>query len=346
MSLRRLFDSHIETPVPSALGRPALWSVLLLGASFLATWSSVASTVLLPVLARCREHEGAREDPGLRDGLAMRIARCTWKTEWNSVVNGTFFFEIRVGEFAANRRQAPHGDLSRFEDVGNLIVAGGNHDWQQNLRRSQMRGSLSYFKDGWLGNQHFKVGGEIFRTMATEIWQRAYPGDVLHVLQNRTPDRSVRIRDAFEIREWIVDIFCLRQRLLAGEQSLDAESGSPIRPLSPVSPRADTPAWLVQQDLAAVRAHICDAEQLRKCSGPGRARSAHAAWTTARFSTCAWKKGFPLGGHRRLAGFVDVFNLLNANPEQNTSWSSGSSFLRPLSIAAPLVARVGAKLEW
>ena len=123
-----------------------------------------------------------------------------------------------------------------------------------------------------MGNQHFKVGGEIFRTMATEIWQRAYPGDVLHVLQNRYAYRSVHIRDAFEIREWIVDIFCLRQRLLAGEQSLDAESGSPIRPLSPVSPRADTPAWLVQQDLAAVPAHICDAEQLRKCSGPGRAR--------------------------------------------------------------------------
>ena len=58
------------------------------------------------------------------------------------------------------------------------------------------------------------------------------------------------------------------------------------------------------------------------------------------------EKGFPLGGHRRLAGFVDVFNLLNANPEQNTSWSSGSSFLRPLSIVAPRVARVGAKLEW
>ena len=75
----------------------------------------------------------------------------------------------------------------RFEDVGNLIVAGGNRDWQQNLRRSQVLGSLSYFKDGWFGNHHFKVGGEIFRTTATEIWRSAYPGDVLHVLQNRTP---------------------------------------------------------------------------------------------------------------------------------------------------------------
>jgi hypothetical protein len=58
------------------------------------------------------------------------------------------------------------------------------------------------------------------------------------------------------------------------------------------------------------------------------------------------EKGFRLGGHRRLAGFVDVFNLLNANSEQNTSWVSGPSFLRPLSIVSPRLARVGVKLEW
>jgi len=46
-----------------------------------------------------------------------------------------------------------------------------------------------------------------------------------------------------------------------------------------------------------------------------------------------------------IAGFVDVFNLLNANPEQTTSWSSGT-FLRPLSIAPPRIARVGMKLDW
>ena len=58
------------------------------------------------------------------------------------------------------------------------------------------------------------------------------------------------------------------------------------------------------------------------------------------------EKGFKLGKHRRVAGFVDVFNLLNANPEQNMSWSSGSSFLRPLSIVPPRLARFGMKLDW
>jgi hypothetical protein len=44
--------------------------------------------------------------------------------------------------------------------------------------------------------------------------------------------------------------------------------------------------------------------------------------------------------------FVDVFSLLNGNAEQNANWSSGSSFLRPLSIVPPRLARLGAKLEW
>ena len=51
-------------------------------------------------------------------------------------------------------------------------------------------------------------------------------------------------------------------------------------------------------------------------------------------------------GRRRISGFLDLFNLLNANPEQNINWTSGSSFLRPLDIVAPRIARIGMKLEW
>jgi outer membrane receptor protein involved in Fe transport len=48
----------------------------------------------------------------------------------------------------------------------------------------------------------------------------------------------------------------------------------------------------------------------------------------------------------RLSPFIDVYNLTNANPIQNTSWSSGSSFLRPLAIVPPRVLRIGAKFDW
>jgi hypothetical protein len=110
-----------------------------------------------------------------------------WKAEWNSIIKDTVFFEVRVGQFGANRPQTPNGTAPRFEDVGDLIVAGGNRDWQEEFRRNQVLGSVSYFNDGWAGNHHFKVGGEIFRTAATEVWRRAYPGDVLHVLRNDMP---------------------------------------------------------------------------------------------------------------------------------------------------------------
>jgi len=58
------------------------------------------------------------------------------------------------------------------------------------------------------------------------------------------------------------------------------------------------------------------------------------------------EKGFRLAEGRRVAAFVDAFNLLNANPEETVSWTSGPSFLRPLNIVAPRIVRIGAKLEW
>ena len=60
---------------------------------------------------------------------------------------------------------------------------------------------------------------------------------------------------------------------------------------------------------------------------------------------CVWRKGFRLGDAGRLAGFLDVFNILNANPEQNVNWWS-DAFLKPLSIVSPRIARIGVKFDW
>jgi hypothetical protein len=48
----------------------------------------------------------------------------------------------------------------------------------------------------------------------------------------------------------------------------------------------------------------------------------------------------------QISGFLEISNLLNANPEQNVNWSSGNSFLRPLSIVSPRIARIGVRLDW
>ncbi len=49
---------------------------------------------------------------------------------------------------------------------------------------------------------------------------------------------------------------------------------------------------------------------------------------------------------RRVSVFLDVFNVLNANPEQNAVWSSGPSFMQPLAIVPPRIARAGVSVDW
>ncbi len=48
--LRRLFDSSVEAAPQYPIGRPVFWVILTLGSSFLATWSSVASSLFLVFL--------------------------------------------------------------------------------------------------------------------------------------------------------------------------------------------------------------------------------------------------------------------------------------------------------
>jgi len=58
------------------------------------------------------------------------------------------------------------------------------------------------------------------------------------------------------------------------------------------------------------------------------------------------RKDFALRGGRRASLSVDVFNVLNTNPEQTVNWAAGPSFLRPLSIVPPRIARVGMRVDW
>jgi hypothetical protein len=51
-----------------------------------------------------------------------------------------------------------------------------------------------------------------------------------------------------------------------------------------------------------------------------------------------------MGG--RVSVYLDVFNVLNANPEQNVVWLSGPQFLRPLAILPPRIARIGVSFDW
>jgi len=55
---------------------------------------------------------------------------------------------------------------------------------------------------------------------------------------------------------------------------------------------------------------------------------------------------FRMAKGRSVSGFLDLYNITNSNAEQNITWSSGTSFLRPLTIISPRIARFGAKFQW
>ena len=64
---------------------------------------------------------------------------------------------------AVRRRPVPDAErlAPRFEDLGSLIVSGGNRRWRGTIRRPQVLGSISHFKEGWVGTHNLKAGGEI-----------------------------------------------------------------------------------------------------------------------------------------------------------------------------------------
>lgn len=48
----------------------------------------------------------------------------------------------------------------------------------------------------------------------------------------------------------------------------------------------------------------------------------------------------------RVVSFFDIYNIFNSNAEQVLTTSSGSSWLRPIAITPPRIARIGARLQW
>jgi hypothetical protein len=58
------------------------------------------------------------------------------------------------------------------------------------------------------------------------------------------------------------------------------------------------------------------------------------------------EKVFQVTTTLKISGIFDLFNAFNSNAEQNLSWSSGSSFLRPLNIIPPRIVRIGARITF
>ena len=90
-----------------------------------------------------------------------------WKAEWNRVVSPSTFFELRTGQFGYRWPDTPNGTGVSYEDLNTNIVSGRARTRQLDIQRTQVLGSLSYFRNDWAGTHNFKLGGEWFRETST-----------------------------------------------------------------------------------------------------------------------------------------------------------------------------------
>ena len=58
------------------------------------------------------------------------------------------------------------------------------------------------------------------------------------------------------------------------------------------------------------------------------------------------EKMFKMTKAQSISVFFDAYNLTNTNAASNITWSSGSTFLLPVTIVGPRLARFGMKLDW
>lgn len=128
----------------------------------------------------------------LTEGSTVGQRHWAWvyKAEWNKVLSDSTFGEVRGGQFGYNWPLTPNANATgpRIEDLSNSLVSGPNLHRQQNRRRNQILGSLSYFKDGLAGSHDFKFGGEVFHeTFFEEYLPTAYGNLSVSYTRNGAP---------------------------------------------------------------------------------------------------------------------------------------------------------------
>jgi outer membrane receptor protein involved in Fe transport len=133
-----------------------------------------------------RQLIGATAAIHLTDDASFRqdYSPLLWKAEWNRVVSPSTFLELRTGQFGYRWPDTPNGTAVSYEDLNTNVVSGKARTRQLDRQRSQVLGSLSYFRNDWAGTHNFKVGGEWFRETSTPQRLPGSYNDVLHVLRS------------------------------------------------------------------------------------------------------------------------------------------------------------------
>src|SRR5262245_13797099 len=110
-----------------------------------------------------------------------------YKGELNTVIRDSLFFEIRGGQYGFDWPDTNYTTAPRYEDLGNNQVSGAARIRELDIRRNQVLGSVSYFRNGWYGDHNLKVGWEIFRDTIEQGDPSGSFGDVVHILRGGSP---------------------------------------------------------------------------------------------------------------------------------------------------------------
>ena len=123
------------------------------------------------------------EDASFDQWLYPRL----YKGEVNTVVGDALFFEARAGQYGFDWPDSNYTAAPRYEDLGNNLVSGSSRWRELDIRRNQVLGSVSYFRNGWLGDHNFKIGWEIFRDTTDQTERTGSFADVVQILRNGSP---------------------------------------------------------------------------------------------------------------------------------------------------------------
>ena len=113
--------------------------------------------------------------------LFQKSGSWIYKGEWNGTVSNNVYVEGRYGVFGYYFPLITNTDAQLHEIVNAQLAQyfNGDQKEQTDRQRRQATGSMTYFKDAFLGGSHnFKVGGELLLESAWVGYQQVYGGNV------------------------------------------------------------------------------------------------------------------------------------------------------------------------
>lgn len=135
---------------------------------------------------------------GVGDGATARIVtadaliderypNATMSFTYEAVFGRTMTLTVRAGHWGDFGDYKGKGQTQRYDDAGANRLYGSIPTRFDERDRPQANGSLTYFKDGWIGSHSFKLGGEFQHEEQNYSTTAFGPNNTILYLNNKVP---------------------------------------------------------------------------------------------------------------------------------------------------------------